>query len=161
MCDASATFQLAIARALRYIVNREHGSMVMAYIDDIVLATETVEDGMVRLREMFECLLGASFKMRVAKCDLMKSEIKYLGRVVAAEGIKPDPKAVSKLRDWELPMNKTELQSFLGFAKYYRKFIAWHTNSVAPLHAVTGMGANLCWTRKCCCSFWHFASMAR
>ena len=53
----------------------------------------------------------------------MKSEIKYLGRVVSAEGIKPDPKAVVKLRDWEVPRNKTEMQSFLGFANYYREFI--------------------------------------
>ena len=98
MCNASATFQRAIARALRKIANRE-GSMVMAYIDDIGIATETVEDHMVRLREVFECLREAGFKMRVAKCDFMKSEIKYLGRVVSAEGIKPDPKAVAKLRD--------------------------------------------------------------
>ena len=132
MCNASATFQRAIARALRKIVNRE-GSMVMAYIDDIVIATETVEDHMVRLREVFECLREAGFKMRVAKCDFMKSEIKYLGRVVSAEGIKPDPKAVAKLRDWEVQRNKTEMQSFLGFANYYREFIPWHAKLVAPL----------------------------
>ena len=46
MCNASATFQRAMAQALRKIVNRE-GSMVMAYIDDIVNAPETVEDHMV------------------------------------------------------------------------------------------------------------------
>ena len=136
MCNASATFQRAIARALRKIVNRE-GSLVMAYIDDIFIATETVEDHMVRLREVFECLREAGFKIRVAKCDFMKSEIKYLGRVVSAEGIKPDPKAVAKLRDWEVPRNKTEMQSFLGFANYYREFIPWHAKLVAPLHAIT------------------------
>ena len=81
-----------MARALRKIVNRE-GSMVMAYIDAIVIATETVEGHMVRLREVFECLREAGFKMRVAKCDFMKSEIKYFGRVVSAEGIEPDLKA--------------------------------------------------------------------
>ena len=52
LCNASATFQRAIARALQKIVNRK-GSMVMAYIDDIVIATETVEDHMARLREVF------------------------------------------------------------------------------------------------------------
>ena len=132
LCNASATFQRAIARALRKIVNRK-GSMVMAYFDDIVIATETVEDHMARLREVFECLREAGFKMRVAKCDFMKSEIKYLGRVVSAEGVKPDPKAVAKLRDWEIPRNKTEMQSFLGFANYYREFIPWHAKLVAPL----------------------------
>ena len=117
----------------------------MAYIDDIVIATETVEDHMVRLREVFECLREAGFKMRVAKCDFMKSEIKYLGRVVSAEGIKPDPKAVAKLRDWEVPRNKTEMQSFLGLANYYREFIPWHVKLVAPLHAITGLGAPFAW----------------
>ena len=77
LCNASTTFQRAIARALQKIVNRK-GSMVMAYIDDIVIATETVEDHMARLREVFECLREAGFKMRVAKCDSMKSEFKYL-----------------------------------------------------------------------------------
>ena len=66
LCNASATFQRAIARALRKIVNRK-GSMVMAYIDDIVNATETVEDHMAHLREVFECLGEAGFNMRVAK----------------------------------------------------------------------------------------------
>ena len=144
LCNASATFQRAIARALQKIVNRK-GSMVMAYIDDIVIATETVEDHMARMREVFECLREAGFKMRVAKRDFMKSEIKYLGRVVSAEGVKPDPKAVAKLRDWEIPRNKTEMQSFLGFANYYREFIPWHAKLVAPLHAVTRLNATFAW----------------
>ena len=144
LCNASATFQRAIARALRKIVNRK-GSMVMAYIDDIVIATETVEDHMARLREVFECLREAGFKMRVAKCDFIKSEIKYLGRVVSAEGVKPDPKAVAKLRDWEIPRNKTEMQSFLGFANYYREFIPWHAKLVAPLPAVTWINVTFTW----------------
>ena len=67
----------------------------MAYVDDIFIATETVEDHMVRLREVFECLREAGFNMRVARCVFLKSEIEYLGRVVAAEGIKLDPEVVS------------------------------------------------------------------
>ena len=144
MCNASATFQRAKARALQKVVNRE-GSMVMAYIDDIVIATETVEDHMVRLREVFECLREAGFKMRVAKCDFMKPEIKYLGRVVSAEGVKPDPKVISKVRDWEIPRTRTEMQSFLGFANYYREFVPWHAKVVAPLHAVTGLNVTFAW----------------
>ena len=91
--------------------------MEMASNEDIVIVTETVEDHKVRLREVFEGLREAGSKMRVAKCDFMKSEIKYLGRVVSAEGVKPDPKAVTNLRNWEISRKKkTEMQSFLGFA---------------------------------------------
>ena len=122
--------------------------MVLAYINDIVIATETIEDHMERLREIFYCLREASFKMRVSKCDFMKSEIKYLGRVVSAEGIKPDPKAVAKLRDWNIPRNKTELQNFLGFANYYLEFILWHAKLVAPLHAITGISTLFLWMEE-------------
>ena len=117
----------------------------MAYIDDIVLATETVEDHMVRLCEAFECLREAGFKMRIAKCDFLKSEIKYLGRVVSVEGIKPDPKAGAKLRDWDIPRSKTGMQSFLGFANYCREFIPWHAKLVATLHTITGVNATFTW----------------
>ena len=79
--------------------------------------------------------------MHVANYDFMKSEIKYLGRIVSAEGVKPDPKAVAKLRDWEVPQNKTGMQSFLSFDNYYREFIPRHAKLVAPLHAITGKNA--------------------
>ena len=117
----------------------------MAYIDDMVMATETVEDHMVRLREVFKCLREAGFKMRVAKCASMMSETKYCGRVVSAEGIKPDPKAVAKKRDWDIPRSKTGMQSFLGFANYCREFIPWHVKHVAPLHIITGVNTTLTW----------------
>ena len=64
----------------------------MAYIYDIVFATETIEDHMERLHEVFQCPREAGFKMRVSNCDFMKSEIKCLGRILSAEGIKTDPK---------------------------------------------------------------------
>ena len=98
MCKASAPLQRAKARALQRVVNRE-GSTMMAYIDDIVIVTETIEDHLDRLREVFQYLREAGFKMRVSKCNFMKCEIKYLGRIVSADGFKPDPKTVSKLRD--------------------------------------------------------------
>ena len=71
----------------------------------------------------------------------MKSEIKYLGRVVSAEGIKADPEAVSKLRDWEVLRNKADLPSFLVFTNHYREFILCHAKLLAPLHALTDLGA--------------------
>ena len=72
----------------------------MASIDDIVIATETIEDHLVRIREVFECLREAGFKMRAKKCYFMRTETKNLGRVVSAESIKPDPAAVGKIQEW-------------------------------------------------------------
>ena len=75
----------------------------------------------------------------------MKSEIKHLGRIVSAQVKKPDPKAVAKLRDWDIPRSKTEMQRFLGFTNYYRELSPWHAKLVAPLHNITGVNATFTW----------------
>ena len=147
LCNASATFQRSITRALQKIQQR-HGSVVMAYIDDIVIATETIEDHLERIREVFECLREAGFKMRAEKCDFMRTETKYLGRVVSAEGIKPDPAAVSKIQEWMPPRNKEELQSFLGFANYYRDFIPFHAAKVQPMQELLRKNQHFYWKEK-------------
>ena len=55
-------------------------SVVMAYIDDIVIATETIEDHLVSIKKVFECLREAGLKMRSKKCDSTRTETKYLRR---------------------------------------------------------------------------------
>ena len=147
LCNASATFQRSITRALQKIQQR-HGSVVMAYIDDIVIATETIEDHLERIREVFECLREAGFKMRAEKCDFMRTETKCLGRVVSAEGIKPDPAAVSKIQEWMPPRNREELQSFLGFANYYRDFIPFHAAKVQPMQELLRKNQHFYWKEK-------------
>ena len=57
--------------------------------------------------------------MCAEKCDLIRTETKYMGSKVSAEGIKPDPHAIETNRDWMPLRNKEELQSFVGFANYY------------------------------------------
>ena len=147
LCNASATFQRSITRALQRIQQR-HGSVVMAYIDDIVIATETIEDHIVRIKEVFECLREAGFKMRAEKCDFMRTETKYLGRVVSSEGIRPDPEAVVKIQEWMPPRNKEELQSFLGFANYYRDFVPFHAAKVQPLQELLKKSQHFHWETK-------------
>ena len=54
-------------------------------------------------------------------------------------------KTAKSRRDWDIPRNKTELQSFLEFANYYRDVIYWHAKLVAPLHAMTRKGTSFLW----------------
>ena len=146
-CNASASSQSGITRARKKIEQR-HGSVVMAYIDDIVIATETFEYHLVRIREVFECLQEAGFKMRAEKFDFMCTETKYLGRVVSAEGIRPDPAAVSKVQEWMPPGNKEELQSFLGFTKYYHDFFLFHAAKVQPMQELLRKNQHFHWNEK-------------
>ena len=147
LCNASATFQRSITRALQKIQQR-HGSVVMAYIDDIVIATETVEDHIARIKEVFECLREAGFKMRAENCDFMRAETKYLGGVVSAERIKPDPEAVIKIQEWSPSRNKEEVQSFLGFANYYRDIVQFHAANVQPMQELLKKNQHFHWESR-------------
>ena len=147
VCNASATFQQSITRALQKIQQR-HGSVVMAYIDDIVIATETIEDQIMRIKEVFEYLREAGFKMRAEKCDIMRTETKYLGQIVSAEGIRPDAEALTKIQEWLPPRNKEELQSFLGFANYYRDFVPFHAAKVQPMQELLKKNQHFCWEER-------------
>ena len=153
-----ATHALRAAQRISYVstihyesppkIQQRHGSVVMAYIDDIVIATEIVEDHIARNKEVFECLREAGFKMRAEKYDFMRTETKYLGRVVSADGIKPDPEAVIKIQEWSPPRNKEEMKCFLGFANYYRDFVPFHAAKVQPMQELLKKNQHFHWESK-------------
>ena len=104
LCNASATFHRSITRALQRIQQRQ-GSVVMAYIDDIGIATETIVDHLVMIKEVFDCPREAGFKMRAEKKRLYGTETKYLGKVVTSH-----LEAMTKIQEWRPVRNKEEFQ---------------------------------------------------
>ena len=120
----------------------------LAYIDDIVMKTETIEDHVVRIRQVFEVS-----EMQISRCELRSvvsraPKRKYVGRVVSTEGIKPDTEPVSKIEDWMPPKNKEELLSYIGFANYYRDFIPFHAAKVQPMHQLFRKNQYFYWNQK-------------
>ena len=122
LCNATATFQRLMAHAL-IDVTKKYGNLVICYVDDVVIATPTLEDHIERLDEVFACMKRSGLKCKPSKCEILKDSIKYLGRMVDRHGIRPDPDAVEAVLTWKLPKTEHQLMSFLGFANYYREFI--------------------------------------
>ena len=112
----------------------------MAYIDDIVMTTETFEDHMERFRDGFDCLRAAGFKMRVSKCGFMMSEIKYLVRVVSAEGFELDSNAVAKLRDCDVPETERHICWGLQNIAVMFSMAAFITQLLCSCHNFVGGG---------------------
>ena len=122
LCNATATFQRLIAQALKN-VTKKYGNLIMCYVDDVVIATQMLEDHVERLNEVFTCMKQAGLKCKPSKCEILRASIKYLGRLVDKHGVRPDPEAVEAVLTWKAPKTDTQLMSFLGFANYYREFI--------------------------------------
>ena len=102
-------------------------------MDDVVIATPTLEDHIERLDEVFACMRRSGLKCKPSKCEILKDSIKYLGRMVDRHGIRPDPDAVEAVLTWKSPKTEHQLMSFLGFANYYREFIKGYADKVYPM----------------------------
>ena len=67
LCKATATFQRLMAQALTS-VTKKYGNLIMCYVDDVVIATPTLEDHIERLDEVFSCMKQAGLKCKPSKC---------------------------------------------------------------------------------------------
>jgi hypothetical protein len=67
------------------------------------------------------------------KCEFWIKEVPFLGHVVSPEGIAVDPGKVKEALEWKLPTTVSEVQSFLGLAGYYRRFIPYFSKIAKPI----------------------------
>ena len=119
LVNAPATFQRVIQLAMGDL----HLTKCLLYLDDIIVYSRTFEEHLDRLCSVFQRLRSAGLKLKPSKCFLFKNEVRYLGHVVSADGIKTDPDKVKAIKDWPVPKDSRDVRKFLGFAGFYRKFI--------------------------------------
>ena len=81
---------------------------------------------MARLRK-------ASWNLEPKKCELLRREVTYLGHIISAEGLNPDPKKVEAVKDFPKLKNVKAVEQFLGFSGYYRRFIKDFARIAKPL----------------------------
>lgn len=64
------------------------------------------------------------YRLAPEKCEFNRTEITYFGYVLSGDGMKPDPRKVTMLKDAQPPQNTSELRSFLGMTGYSSPFIS-------------------------------------
>ena len=90
----------------------------------------------------------AGLKLHPRKCHLLRHKITYLGHVVSAQGIAPDPDKTDRVNLWPIPHSAKEVQQFLGLANYYHRFIKDFASLAKPLHRLTEKGREFTWTQE-------------
>jgi len=80
-------------------------------------------------------------------------EVSFLGHVITNWGIAVDPGKVRDVFKWDPPWTVLEIQSFLGLAGYYRRFIEGFSKIVKPLTSLLEKGKEFVWSEECQASF--------
>jgi len=95
----------------------------VVFIDDILVYSKSKEKHAEHLRTMLSTLANHKLYAKLKKCDFWMEKVHFLGHVISKEGISVDPVKVATVVDWPRPTNITEVQSLLGMAGYYRRFV--------------------------------------
>lgn len=123
------------------------------YLDDIVVTGRTEDEHLKNLEAVLSRLTEYGFRLQKSKCEFMRSSIHYLGFMVDSDGVRMDGSATEALKHAPVPVNKGELQSFLGLANQYRKFVANMSMVAAPLNELLRKDVHWKWTTACEQSF--------
>ena len=127
---------------------------VYVYIDDILIASESIEQHVADLNAVFKTLSANGLVVQRSKCVLGVSSLEFLGYQVDETGISPLPDRVTAIRATTPPTTIKELQRFLGMVGYYRQFIPKAATHLYHLfEALKGKPKNLDWTPQCQTSF--------
>ena len=119
---------------------------VISYLDDILIATNTMEDHILYLDKVLSAIEKAGLKLNPAKCSIAQDSVTCLGHRLSKDGVAPDPANISKIRAWEPPANARKLKTFLGLTGYYRHFVRDYSKIAQPLTELTRDDAEWVWT---------------
>ena len=127
---------------------------VFVYLDDILIASATLEEHKKDLEKVFKILDDAGLTINRAKCVLAKPSLDFLGYRVDETGITPLPERVDAISAVPPPTTVKELQSFLGMVNYYRRFVPHAADHLYHLfECLKGKPKKLDWTKDCQTSF--------
>ena len=107
---------------------------LLFYLDGICVFSSSVNEMLDRIALVFSHLKEFNLKIKPKKTFFFQSSVLFLGHLLSKDGILPNPKKVSKVKDWPIPSTAKELHSFLGLASYYRRFIPQFAKFANPLH---------------------------
>ena len=96
---------------------------VVIYMDDILVFSKDKKQHQEQVKRILEKLRQHQLLLKAEKCYFDKEEIDFLGLIITEKGIQMDPNKVKAVTTWPTLMMKRELQQFLGFVNFYRRFV--------------------------------------
>nr|GEX32838.1 putative reverse transcriptase domain-containing protein [Tanacetum cinerariifolium]GEX43930.1 putative reverse transcriptase domain-containing protein [Tanacetum cinerariifolium] len=130
---------------MNYVRRPYLDKLVIVFIDDILIYSNSKEEHKVHLKLILELLKKEKLFEKFSKCEFWLQEVYFLGHVVNSEGIHVDPNKIKALKNWKPLKTPTEIRSFLGLAGYYRQFIASFLKITKPLTPLTQKNKKFEW----------------
>ncbi|UYV83501.1 hypothetical protein LAZ67_23001249 [Cordylochernes scorpioides] len=123
------TFQRLINEVLQGL------DFAYAYIDDVLIASDSENQHVSHLQQLFGRLRDYGLTINETKCTFGQPSVKFLGFIITNAGISPDPQRVQAIKDIPIADTVGKLRHFLGMLNFYRRCLPNAASTQAPLHA--------------------------
>lgn len=121
---------------------------VLVMMDDLLVCGETLEQHDQRLKSVMERLQKIGLTLNADKCQVAMNQVRFLGQVIDASGIKMDPDKVQAIRDFPIPRDRSELRSFMGMINQVAKFIPELSEKAHPINELLSTKVEFRWGQK-------------
>jgi len=142
--NVPATFQ----RLMNSVLTGLQGLKCLVYLDDMVIYRASLEDHNKRLKEVLQRLRRYNLRLQPNKCEFLRKEVMYLGHIISEKGISSDPSKLEAIQNFPVPKKIKDVQSFIGLAGYYRRFIDNFSKIAKPLTKLTRKNEKFFWTEE-------------
>ena len=143
---APATFQRMMDKLIRGMED-----YTAAYLDDLVIFSDSWERHLHHIREVLDQLRAAGLTAKPRKCQFGMAQCIYLGHVVGNGLVRPEPSKIDAVMSFPIPQTKKQVRAFLGVTGYYQKFIPDFASVAAPLTDLIRKNCpdRVVWTPEC------------
>ena len=122
--------------------------VVAVYMDDILIFTKTLEEHRKVVAQVLQILKENHLYLKPDKCIFEVQRVEFLGLILSENQVEMDPIKIEGVQNWPSPRKVKEVQSFLGFVNFYRRFIADFSRIAHPLHDLTRKDTVWEWQEK-------------
>ncbi|CAK1585339.1 unnamed protein product [Parnassius mnemosyne] len=139
----------AFSRVMSIAMSRLAFEKCFIYLDDLITFGRSLATHNQNLIDVFERLRKVNLKLNPAKCQFLKKKILYLGHVVSADDIAPNPEKTKVLDKFPVPQNADEVRHFVAFCNYYRKFVPSFATITMTLNNLLKRDVPFIWNSDC------------
>ena len=143
--SAASTFQ----RVMEIVLQGLQWETCLIYIDDVIVYGSSFDEHIGRVEQVLQRLQDAGLKINPRKCELLQTEVVFLGHLVSGEGVKPNPTNIEKILSWPQPKTPKQAKQFVAMGSYYRRFIRNFAQKARPLIELTKKSSTFVWTDSC------------
>ena len=119
---------------------------IFVYLNDILIFSKNLEEHIVHVRQVLQRLWEDKLFVKQEKCEFHVPSVTFLGYILESGKVRPDPAKVLAVTEWPQPNTRKQLQRFLGFANFYRRFVRNYSQVVAPLTKLTSPSVPFVWS---------------